>query len=243
MLDTRAHLPADVPADAQSPYADYSKAVEREFRREARWTRAVWFLGAVIAINTVGTVFGIFLSVRTDMELVKVAQQQPVRYFERGPDVQDRVIAVRNTMDVNKGREMETLSWFVTWSRWISGEKAINDANRAAARAKLAGQDAIATWDRIKAEDPAADKGYRRDVTGVVVAEQHVPGMPDNARLYTLQWQEKTLQNGKLVKDETLMQNITIVNGPPREGALDGVNVTLLTEPTVSFKQREVARR
>lgn len=243
MLDTRAYVPADVPAAAQSPYGDYSKAVEREFRREARWTRAVWFLGGVIAINTALTFGGVFLSVRTDMELAKLAQQQPVRYVERGPDGIDRVIAVRNTMDTNKGREMESVQWFVTWSRWVSGEKAINDAYRTHARAKLAGSDAITTWDRIKAEDPAADKGYRRDVTGVVVAEQNVPGLPEGSRNYVVQWQETTLQNGKIVRDETLMQNITITNGPPREGALDGVNITLLTEPTVSFKQREVARR
>ena len=242
MLDVKAHVPADVPADAQSPYAAYTAATEREFRRERRVRIALWVMGTVLAVNTLATYAGVYVSTSTNLELVKVAMTQPVRYVERGPDGQDRVIAVRNTMDPNKGRQMETLQWFVTWSRWISGEKAVNDANRAAARAKLAGQDAINTWDRIKAEDPDAEKGYRRDVTGVVVAEQNVPGMPDNARLYTLQWQEKTLQNGKVVKDETLMQNITIMNGPPREGALDGVNITLMTEPTVSFKQREIRR-
>jgi hypothetical protein len=243
MLNTPAHIPADTPPDAKSPYAIYTKAVERDFRREKRW-KFFMLLFAILAVIGVGLgAYSAVISTATNLELVKVAQMQPVRYVERGPDGMDRVIAIRNTMDVNVGREMETLQWFVTWSRWISGEKAVNEFNRANARAKLAGSDAITAWDALQAADVDADKGYRRDVTGVVVAAQEVPGMPEGSRLYTLQWQEKTLHNGKIVKNETLMQNITITSGPPREGALDGVNITILTEPTVSFKQRDMNRR
>ena len=243
MLNTPVYASAIPPKDAQSPYGDYSKAVERDFRRDKRYLVTIVTLTACLAVSAGFNLFSSVVATQTNLELTKVAMMQPVRYVERGPDGIDRVIAVRNTMDTDKGREMETLSWFVTWSRWISGETAVNEANHAAARAKLAGADAVATWDRLRAADVKAKDGYRRDVSGVVVAEQDVPNMPEGARLYTLQWQEKTLQSGKIVKDETLMQNITIMSGQPREGALDGVNITLLTEPTVSFKQRETSRR
>lgn len=243
MLDTTAYVPADTPPEAQSPYADYSAAVEREFRRERRSWRAIVILSTALAASVLVSGYAAAIATHTNLQLTQLHQQQPVRFVERGPDGIDRVIAVRNTMDVNKGREMETLQWFVTWSRWISKDKAVNDAYRVAARAKLAGSDAVNIWDTLRSADLEENKNNVRDVTDVVVAEQNVPGMPEGARLYTAQWQEKTLSDGKVIREQTMMQNLTIVSGPPREGSWDGVNVTLLTEPVVSFKQRQANRR
>jgi type IV secretory pathway TrbF-like protein len=235
------YIPADVPEDAKSDYAKYSKTVERQFRHESRWTRAMWVIAAVTILNGATNLYSSVIATATNLELVKVAMQQPVRYVERGSDGIDRVIAVRNTMDVNKGREMETVMWFVTWSRWISGEKAVNEVNRAAARAKLAGQEATNRWEQLVSKDPDPRLGTVRDVLGVVVAEQDIIGLEPGKRNYQISWQEKTLRNGKVTSDTTMTMNVTIIQGPPRDGALDGVNIVLLTEPTPHIKQRNAS--
>lgn len=235
---TNHYVPADIPDSAKSEYAKYTEAVEREFRRDARHSRALWFFGVAIAASTVASVYSAVISTATNMELVKVSMHQPVRYVERGPDGMDRVIAVRNTLDADKGREMETVQWFVVWSRWVSAEKAVTEMHRTAARNKLAGPEAVARWDGITSNDLDAKDGYVRDVLGVVVAEQEIAGLEAGKRNYQVSWQEKTLRNGKVTSDKTMTMNITVIQGPPRDGALDGVNVVLLTEPTAHVKQR-----
>ncbi len=233
-----AYIPADIPQDAKSEYAKYTAAVERDISRENRRNRAVWVMVVFVGIGFVIDVAEFGLGIRNDLELVKVAMHQPVRYIERGPDGMDRLIAVRNTVSNDKGREMETVNWFVSWSRWISPDKAVTSMHRSAARAKLAGPDAVNRWDAIIANDPDSKDGYARDVLGVVVAEQEIVGLEPGKRNYQVSWQEKTLRNGKVVSDKTMTQNITVIQGPPRDGAWDGVNVVLLTEPTAHIKQR-----
>lgn len=236
----KTHVPADVPEDAKSEYAKYTKAVERQNRRDVRMIRWIAISGITSAVAVVVSFFGVIVASSTNLELTKVAMQQPVRYVERGAtDGIDRVIAVRNTMDADKGREMETVQWFVTWSRWVSGEEAVTKMHRKSARAKLAGQEAISRFEGIIAKDECKpEAGCVRDVLGVVVAEQDIPGLEEGKRNYQLSWQEKTLRNGRVTSDMTMTQNITIVQGPPRDGALDGVNIILLTEPTPHIKQR-----
>lgn len=235
---TNPHIPADLPNNVKSEYAQYTAAVEKEHRRDRRSMITICVLGVSLAVSALAGFGGIVIATSTNLELAKVAATQPVRYVERGPDGIDRVIAVRNTMDANKGREMETLSWFVTWSRWVSAEKAVTESFRSAAKAKLAGSEALNRWNEMIKSNPDAKDGYVRDVLGVVVAEQDIRGLEAGKRNYQISWQEKTLRNGKVTSDVTMTMNLTIIQGPPREGALDGVNIVLLTEPTPHVKQR-----
>jgi type IV secretory pathway TrbF-like protein len=235
---TNPHIPADIPQAVMSEYAIYTEAVEKEHRKDRRSKIAICTLAVSLAVATVASLGGIVIATSTNLELAKVAATQPVRYVERGPDGIDRVIAVRNTMDVDKGREMETLVWFVTWSRWVSSEAAVTKTFRASAKAKLAGDEALNRWLAITKDDCDPKDGCVRDVLGVVVAEQEIRGLETGKRNYQLSWQEKTLRNGKVTSDATMTMNVTIIQGPPREGSLDGVNIVLLTEPTPHVKQR-----
>ncbi len=232
-----SHVPSDPPKSAQAPYANYSAAVEREFRRERRWKFSVGVLAAAFVANAGVTAFGVFIATKTNLDLVQVAQSWPVRYVERGPDGHDRTIFFKQTATPEAGHVMETIKWFVTWSRWISPDEDLMRFNRAEAKVKLVGGSAIEQWNAQIAEAPDPKKGYKRDVVDVVVSN-NVTGDNKQSDVYLAQWQEKTLLNGKVIDDRTMMQVIGVVHGPSRAGAYDGVNIVHLTDPTPAPKQR-----
>lgn len=104
--------------------------------------------------------------------------------------------------------------------------------DRAAARARLVGG-AERKWDALLAGDLDPAEGWTRDVADLVLEErEHDP--ETGLSSFHAVWTETLFKDFRPVRRSLMSAAVVTLDGPPREGALDGVNVSGFSEPAAT---------
>lgn len=217
--------PAAVPDSAKYLAAmTYRASREAKALRLKRWT---------FALAVLGLSWGALMTwdnLRIAGLLVEIARYKPVYRVEQAMDGHQRLVLLDNTITVTKGARLNAVQWFVRWQRQIGTDPVMLAKDRAAARARLTGG-AERKWDALLAADLAPAEGWTRDVADVRVQEREADPKTGASAFYVV-WTETVYRDFK-PRSKTLMSAAVVtVDGPSRDGALDGVLISGFSEPS-----------
>jgi type IV secretory pathway TrbF-like protein len=217
--------PAAVPDSAKYLAAmTYRASREAKALRLKRWTFALAVLG--LSWGTLMT----WDNLRIAGKLVEIAQYKPVYRVEQAMDGHQRLVLLDNTLTVSRGARINAVMWFVRWQRQIGTDPVVLAKDRAAARARLIGG-AERKWDALMAGDLNPAEGWTRDVSDVRVQERESDPKTGMSAFYVV-WTETVYRDFK-PRSKTLMSAAVVtVDGPSRDGALDGVSISGFSEPS-----------
>lgn len=220
----------DPPPPAVPDSAKYLAAMTYRASREARALRLKrWYLGLVVLSLSWGTLMT-WDNLRIASQLVEIAKYKPVYRVEQDMDGHQRLVLLDNTLTVSKGARLNAVQWFVRWQRQIGIDPVILAKDRAAARARLIGG-AERKWDALMAADLNPAEGWTRDVADVRVQEREADPKT-GLSAFTVVWTETVYRDFK-PRSKTLMSAAVVtMDGPSRDGALDGVSVSGFSEPS-----------
>ncbi|CBS87278.1 hypothetical protein [Azospirillum lipoferum] len=217
--------PAAVPDSAKYLAAmTYRASREAKALRLKRWTFALAVLG--LSWGSLMT----WDNLRIADKLVEIAKFKPVYRVEQAMDGHQRLVLLDNTITVTKGARLNAVQWFVRWQRQIGTDPVMLARDRAAARARLTGG-AERKWDALLAADLAPAEGWTRDVADIRVQEREADPKTGTSAFYVV-WTETVYRDLK-PRGKTLMSAAVVtVDGPSRDGALDGVSISGFSEPS-----------
>ena len=224
MFKSRTVQAFDPPAAAVPPSSRYGTAMAARASREQAMLRAMrLYYGAAIA-------FGAWAALMTWDNLqmsrnhARIAETKPVHVLERTADGHQRLVLVDNLLTAGKGARIEAVSWFVRWSRTIGVDPVIHQRDRLAALSRLNNLDAQRKWQDLAETDLKREDGWTREVEILDVVEQdYDPGR--RAATFLVRWKERAYRQFRLDREVERLGTVVTFDQPPREGALDGVNV------------------
>ena len=220
----------DPPPAAVPDSARYLAAMTYRASREAKALRLKrWYFGLVVLSLSWGTLMT-WDNLRIAGQLVEIAKYKPVYRVEQEMDGHQRLVLLDNTLTVSKGARLNAVTWFVRWQRQIGTDPVLLAKDRAAARARLTGG-AERKWDALIAADLNPAEGWTCDVADVRVQEREADSKT-GLSAFTVVWTETVYRDFK-PRSKTLMSAAVVtVDGPSRDGALDGVSVSGFSEPS-----------
>lgn len=220
----------DPPASAVPDTARYTAAMTFRASREAKaLALRRWYLGAVLLSLGWGAVVT-WDNLRMAGMLAEVARHKPVYRVDQGLDGHQRLVLIDDRLSVTKGMRLNAVHWFVTWLRRIGTDPVALARDRAAGRARLVGG-AGAKWDALVAADPDPAEGWTRDVAELRIEEGSVdPGT--SATTFHVVWIETAYRDFRPVSRHLMSASVVTVDGPSRDGALDGVGIAGFTAPS-----------
>ncbi|MBF5093760.1 hypothetical protein F1643_03875 [Azospirillum sp. INR13] len=217
--------PAAVPDSAKYLAAmTYRASREAKALRLKRWTFALAVLG--LSWGSLMT----WDNLRIAGLLVEIAKYKPVYRVEQAMDGHQRLVLLDNTITVTKGARINAVQWFVRWQRQIGTDPVMLAKDRAAARARLIG-DAERKWDALLAADLAPAEGWTRDVADIRVQEREADSKTGTSTFYVV-WTETVYRDFKPRSKMLMSAAVVTVDGPSRDGALDGVSISGFSEPS-----------
>ena len=217
--------PAAVPDSAKYLAAmTYRASREAKALRLKRWTFALAALG--LSWGSLMT----WDNLRIVGKLVEIAKYKPVYRVEQEMDGHQRLVLLDNTITVTKGARVNAVQWFVRWQRQIGTDPVMLARDRAAARARLTGG-VERKWDALLAADLAPAEGWTRDVADVRVQEREADPKTGTSAFYVV-WTETVYRDFKPRAKTLMSAAVVTVDGPSREGALDGVSISGFSEPS-----------
>jgi hypothetical protein len=220
----------DPPAAAIPDTARYTAAMTYRASREAK-ALAVrrWYLGAVVLSLAWGALMT-WDNVRLAGTLAELARHKPVYRIDQALDGHQRLMLVDDRLTVTKGMRVNAVHWFVTWLRRIGTDPVTLARDRAAGRARLEGA-AAAKWDALVEADLDPAEGWSRDVAELRIEE----GASDPAAgtaTFHVAWTETVYRHFRPVARHLMSASVLTLDGPPRDGALDGVGIAGFTAPS-----------
>ncbi|AWK86001.1 hypothetical protein [Azospirillum thermophilum] len=220
----------DPPPAAVPDSAKYLAAMTYRASREAKALRLKrWYFGLTVLGLSWGTLMT-WDNLRIAGKLVEIARYKPVYRVEQAMDGHQRLVLLDNTLTVSKGARINAVQWFVRWQRQIGTDPVVLARDRAAARARLVGG-AERKWDSLLAADLNPAEGWTRDVADVRVQERETDPKTSATAFYVV-WTETVYRDFK-PRSKTLMSAAVVtVDGPSRDGALDGVSISGFSEPS-----------
>jgi hypothetical protein len=233
----------DPPSAAVPDSARYLAAMTYRASREAkalrvqRWTFAL----AVLGLSWGGLMT--WDNLRIAGRLVEIAQYKPVYRVEQAIDGHQRLVLLDNTLTVSKGARLNAVTWFVRWQRQIGTDPVMLARDRAAARARLVGG-AERKWDALVAADLNPAEGWTRDIADVRVQEREADAKT-GLSAFTVVWTETVYRDFKPRAKALMSAAVVTVDGPSRDGALDGVSVSGFSEPSgtpLATEARELSK-
>ncbi|WP_114859731.1 hypothetical protein [Azospirillum brasilense] len=217
--------PAAVPDSAKYLAAmTYRASREAKALRLKRWTFALAVLG--LSWGSLMT----WDNLRIAGKLVEIARYKPVYRVEQEMDGHQRLVLLDNTITVTKGARINAVQWFVRWQRQIGTDPVMLAKDRAAARARLTGG-AERKWDALLASDLAPGEGWTRDVADIRVQEREADPKTGTSAFYVV-WTETVYRDFKPRAKTLMSAAVVTVDGPSRDGALDGVSISGFSEPS-----------
>ncbi|HEY0832914.1 MAG TPA: hypothetical protein VGE72_03300 [Azospirillum sp.] len=220
----------DPPPAAVPDSTKYLAAMTYRASREAKALRLKrWYFGLTVLGLSWGTLMT-WDNLRIASKLVEIARYKPVYRVEQGMDGHQRLVLLDNTLTVSKGARINAVTWFVLWQRRIGTDPVVLARDRAAARARLIGG-AERKWDALMASDLDPAGGWTRDVADIRVQEREADPRT-GATAFTVVWTETVYRDFKPRSRALMSAAVVTVDGPSRDGALDGVSVSGFSEPS-----------
>ena len=217
--------PAAVPDSAKYLAAmTYRASREAKALRLKRWTFALAVLG--LSWGSLMT----WDNLRIAGQLVEIARYKPVYRVEQAMDGHQRLVLLDNTITVSKGARINAVQWFVRWQRQIGTDPVMLAKDRTAARARLTGG-GERKWDALLAADLAPAEGWTRDVADIRVQEREADPKTGTSAFYVV-WTETVYRDFKPRAKAMMSAAVVTVDGPSRDGALDGVSISGFSEPS-----------
>ncbi|MGQ9370712.1 hypothetical protein [Azospirillum sp. ST 5-10] len=219
------------PPDAAVPdSAKYLAAMTYRASREAKALRLKrWYLGLVVLSLSWGSLMT-WDNLRIAGRLVEIARTKPVYRVEQALDGHQSLVLLDTVLTPSKGARIEAVRWFVRWQRRIGIDPVTLARDRAAARARLTGG-AERKWDALLAADLDPAEGWTRDVADVRVQERESDPNTGLSSFHVV-WTETVYRAFKPRSKALMSTAVVTADGPPREGALDGVSITGFSEPS-----------
>ncbi|PWC38047.1 hypothetical protein [Azospirillum sp. TSO22-1] len=220
----------DPPVAAVPDSAKYLAAMTYRASREAKALRLKRWTFALAALGLSWGSLMTWDNLRIAGQLMEIARYKPVYRVEQAMDGHQCLVLLDNTITVTKGARINAVQWFVRWQRQIGTDPVMLARDRAAARARLTGG-AERKWDALLAADLAPAEGWTRDVADIRVQEREADPKTGTSAFYVV-WTETVYRDFK-PRSKTLMSAAVVtVDGPSRDGALDGVSISGFSEPS-----------
>lgn len=222
----------DPPAAAVPDTARYTAAMTYRASREAKALRLKrWYL----AVALLGFGWGLVMTwdnQRLAGKLADLARHPPVHKVEQALDGHQRLVLLDDTLTVTKGMRLNAVHWFVRWQRQIGTDPVLLARDRTAARARLTAA-ATAKFDTLMRDDPNPADGWTRDVTELRIEEREHDPATGTAAFHAV-WTETLYRHFRRQSRRLMSAAVVTLDGPPREGALDGVSIAGFSEPAAT---------
>ena len=222
----------DPPAAAVPDTARYLAAMTFRAGREAKALRLQRWSSFLAVLALAWGALMTWDNQRMAGKLVEVARTKPVYRVEQDLAGHQSLVLLDDTLTVTKGARLNAVHWFVRWTRQIGTDPIAMAKDRAAARARLVA-DAARKWDALLAADLDPAEGWTRDVTELRIEErEHDPEAGLSA--FHVVWTETVYRDFKPQTRSLMSAAVVTLDGPSRDGALDGVAVSGFSEPSAT---------
>lgn len=239
-MDERTVHTYDPPASGLPDTARYTAAMTFRASREAKALRLRrWYAGLTVASLTWGGLMT-WDNQRLAAKLVEVARHKPVYRVDQDLAGHQQLVLLDDVLTVTKGARLNAVHWFLRWTRQIGTDPVAMAKDRAAARARLVAG-AERKWDALLAADLDPAAGWSRDVTGVRIEEQQADPTTQLSAFHVV-WTETVYKAFRPERRELMSAAVVTLDGPSREGALDGVSISGFSEPSATPLALEAAR-
>lgn len=222
----------DPPAAAVPDTARYTAAMTFRASREAKALRLKrWYLGLTLLSLAWGGLMT-WDNQRLAAKLVEVARTKPVYRIDQDLAGHQQLVLLDDVLTVSKGVRLNAVHWFVRWTRQIGTDPVAMAKDRAAARARLTAG-AERKWDALVGADLDPTLGWTRDVTELRIEERE----RDEARqlsAFEAVWIETVYRDFKPQARHLMSAAVVTLDGPSRDGALDGVAISGFSEPSAT---------
>ncbi|HET8729068.1 MAG TPA: hypothetical protein VFO41_16320, partial [Alphaproteobacteria bacterium] len=176
---------------------------------------------------------------RLAAKLVEVARVKPVYRVEQLPSGHQRLVLLDDVLSVTKGARLNAVHWFIRWTRQIGTDPVARAKGRAAARARLV-DGAARKWDALIADDLDPADGWTRDVTEIRIEErEHDPDTGLSS--FHAVWIETVYRHFRPHSRQLMSAAVVTLDGPSRDGALDGVSISGFSAPGATPLRFEAA--
>jgi type IV secretory pathway TrbF-like protein len=222
----------DPPTAGLPDSSRYVEAMSVRASREAKALRLKrWYLGlALLSLAWAGLMT--WDNRQLAGRLVEIARHKPVYRLEQALDGHQRLVLLDDALTPTKGVRLQAVSWWVRWWRRIGTDPVVQARDRAAARARLV-QGSERKWDALLARDLDPAGGWTRDVTDLRVEEQSADPETGLSSFHVV-WTETVYRDFKPQGRALMSAAVVTLDGPPRDGALDGVAVSGFSEPAAT---------